>query len=102
MRKFLVICAAVALVAALMAPSLALAKTNIKFKGDIRYRGWSLADLDRDDDTNDSQQAMDARGRIKMTASQGEDLYGVFYWEMGDALIGENDIARLSQSRAIV
>jgi len=91
MRKFLVICAAVALVAALMAPSLALAKTNIKFKGDIRYRGWSLADLDRDDDTNDSQQAMDARGRIKMTASQGEDLYGVFYWEMGDALIGEND-----------
>jgi hypothetical protein len=91
MRKFLVICAAVVLVAALMAPSLAQAKTDIKFKGDIRYRGWTMDNLDRNDAVNDSQQAMDTRGRIKMTASQGDDLYGVFYWEMGDAYIGEED-----------
>jgi hypothetical protein len=99
MRKFLVICAAVALVAALMVPSLAMAKTDFKIKGDIRYRGWVSDNIDRNDKVNDSQQIMDARGRIKVTASQDKgDYYGVFWFEMGDALIGEEDTTASSHA----
>jgi len=88
MRKFLVVFAALTLILAFTAVD-SMAKAKISFKGDIRYRGWSIDNLDRDDDANDSQQAMDTRGRFKMTAKASDDLKGVFYFEIGDASIGE-------------
>jgi hypothetical protein len=34
---------------------------------------------------------MDVRGRIMVKFAQGKDYYGVFWWEMGDAWIGQED-----------
>ena len=90
MRKFLVLFATVALIVALVLPSAVEAKTKIKFQGDIRYRGWTMDGKDRDDKAADSQQAMDVRGRIKMTAQTSKDLQGVFWFEVGDELIGQD------------
>lgn len=90
MRKFLVIFATLTLILA-FATIDAMAAAKVSLKGDIRYRGWSIDNLDRDDMGNDSQQVMDTRGRIKMTAKASDDLQGVFYFEIGDALIGEEE-----------
>lgn len=89
MRKFLVVFAALMLILAFTAVD-SMAKAKISFKGDIRYRGWTLDNMDRDRDSNDSQQTMDTRGRFKMTAKTSDDLTGVFYFEIGDAFIGQN------------
>lgn len=89
MRKFLVVFAALMLILAFTAGD-SMAAAKISFKGDIRYRGWTLDNMDRDRDSDDSQQAMDTRGRFKMTAKTSNDLKGVFYFEIGDAFIGQN------------
>lgn len=88
MRKFLVVFAALALVLAFTLPAMS---ADIKFKGDIRYRGFSQDNFDRDDNANDSEQFMDMRGRFRMDIKTSNDLYGRFYFEIGDALIGEEE-----------
>jgi hypothetical protein len=92
MRKFLVVFAALTLILAFTAVD-SMAKAKVSFKGDIRFRGWSYDNYDRDDQANDSAQYMDTRGRFKMTAKTSDDLSGVFWFEIGDAYIGENETA---------
>lgn len=92
MRKFLIVFAALALVVALTLPAMAAPK--IKFKGDIRYRGFTLDNIIYNFDSivreNTSTQHMDLRGRFRMDIDAKKDLYGRFWFEIGDEFIGQN------------
>ncbi|MBI3129232.1 MAG: hypothetical protein HYZ11_16615 [Candidatus Tectomicrobia bacterium] len=82
MRKYLLALAAGVLAASLAAPSYA---ADFKYTGIFRLRGITTEDLDRNENTHDGSQYMDALVRPRFTAtSEGGRLWAIYELDYSD------------------